>query len=195
MTVHGPVHIRWPAMCSALEAASRVVSLRPVIRQRSEENRGDLLAKVELPFFGGKLELLGYDCENELNAGAVADPTDALLVRRHGFEWGTRSLGATWEGSMGSSRVAVRAWDSRSASSATLRSEVGDAAEARSGRTESGVMATLARPTSAEGELLVGVRLSRGSTGVPGRVFRPLRVPGGTFVGGASAWLRAPDRA
>ena len=163
MTAHGPFTSGAGYVLSLRSGfPGGVLAPRDPAKIRGES--GDLLAKVELPFFGGRLKLLGYDSENELNAGAVADPTDALLVRRHGFEWGTRSLGATWEGSMGSSRVAVRAWDSRSASSATLRSEVGDAAEARSGRTESGVMATLARPTSAEGELLVGVRLSRGST-------------------------------
>ena len=91
---------------------------------------GDLLAKVELPVFGGGLKLLGYDSENELSAGAVADqPRNALSVRRNDFDWRTRALGATWEGSIGSSRVAIRTWDSRSAASATLLSEAGDAGE------------------------------------------------------------------
>ena len=163
MTVHGPL----------TSGAGYVLSLRsgfpdgvpaPGDPAKIRGESGDLLAKVEFPFFSGTLKLLGYDSENELNAGAVADPTDALLGRRHGFDWRTRSLGATWEGSIGSSRLSVRAWDSRSASSVTLLSEVGDAAEARSGRAESGVMATLIRPTSAEGELFVGARLSEGST-------------------------------
>ena len=126
---------------------------------------GDLLAKVELPVFGGRLNFLGYDSENELSAGAVADqPRDALPVLRNDFDWRTRALGATWEGRIGSSRVAIRAWDSRSAASAELLGAAGGAAEARNGRTESGVMATLNRPTSAEGELRVGARLTRGST-------------------------------
>ncbi len=164
MTVHGPL----------TSGAGYVLSLRsgfpggisaPSDPAKIRGESGDLLAKVELPFFGGRLNLLGYDSENELSTSAVADPTtDALLVGRNGFDWRTRSLGATWEGSIGSSQVAVRAWDSRSAASAALLSEVGDAADARSGRTENGVMATLTRPTSAEGELLVGARLTRGST-------------------------------
>ena len=73
---------------------------------------GDLLAKVELPFFGGGFELLGYSSENELNTGAIADPpSNAPLGARNRFEWATRALGAAWGRDVALGRVEARAWE------------------------------------------------------------------------------------
>ncbi len=108
---------------------------------------GDVLAKVEFQLLGGGLKVLGYESENELTSGAIAEPLlDALPVTRNGFEWRTQSFGATWDKTLGFWQVSVRAWDSRGAGYASLLTESGDANEVRNDRSERGVMATLTRP-------------------------------------------------
>lgn len=70
---------------------------------------GDWLAKVDGPVLGGRLEILGYGNENDINAAANALPDGETggPTSRNVFEWSSRSTGARWERRFSS--VAVRA--------------------------------------------------------------------------------------
>ncbi len=77
---------------------------------------GDWLAKLEMPIFRGRVRLLGYDSENEVEAAAaiatedVPSPTTVANL----FAWHSRSLGAEWNRSFSGTTVRVRGWSARS---------------------------------------------------------------------------------
>ncbi|HKA60705.1 MAG TPA: TonB-dependent receptor [Gemmatimonadales bacterium] len=64
---------------------------------------GDQLAKIESPFVGGRVRILGYDTETELDA---AGP----YTTRNTFVWRSRSVGADWKKPWGSALMRARAW-------------------------------------------------------------------------------------
>ena len=67
---------------------------------------GDGIAKLELPVRGGRLRLLGYTSDNELGAAATAEVAGN---GRHRFSWKSRSVGAAWTRTAGTT-VHVQAW-------------------------------------------------------------------------------------
>ena len=73
---------------------------------------GDWLAKLEAPVLGGRIQLLGYGNENDLNTAATVPPEDAAVQdpRRNTFEWTSRSLGAQWKRVFSSTAVRVLGW-------------------------------------------------------------------------------------
>ena len=101
--------------------AGYLVSLRSGLRDLSAPKRepsylkggtGDWLAKLEVPALRGRLLLLGYGNENDLNTSAVTTTADGTVrdPRRNVFEWSSRSLGAQWRGVLSSTTVRVVAW-------------------------------------------------------------------------------------
>lgn len=73
---------------------------------------GDLLGKIEVPAFGGRLRVLGYGGWNKLNAAAKAEDTTAPDPDpvRNEFTWHSRSVGARWSRRLSASTVVVQAW-------------------------------------------------------------------------------------
>ncbi|HEV8610560.1 MAG TPA: hypothetical protein VGS98_10910, partial [Thermoanaerobaculia bacterium] len=73
---------------------------------------GDWLAKLEAPAFGGRIKLLGYGNENDLNTAVVVAPDDGTTPdpRRNVFEWISRSLGAQWMRTFSGTAVRVVGW-------------------------------------------------------------------------------------
>ena len=165
MTVDGPLSSGAASYMFSVRSGFPSGVVTPHDPERIRGESGDLLAKVELQLLGGGLKALVYESENELTSSAIADPSpDALAGTRNGFEWRSQAFGATWERTLGFGQVAVRAWDSGAAGSASLLSEIEDGIEVRNDRSERGVMATLARTAPNGAELLVGARLTRGTT-------------------------------
>ncbi|MGH7477887.1 MAG: carboxypeptidase regulatory-like domain-containing protein, partial [Longimicrobiales bacterium] len=60
----------------------------------------DFMAKLQVPVLGGTLRLLLYDAENELTSADTVLEDDAppdALGSRNAFDWGSRSLGVSWD--------------------------------------------------------------------------------------------------
>jgi hypothetical protein len=73
---------------------------------------GDWLAKVETPAFGGRVQLLGYGNENDLNTavGLATDEGGTGDTRRNTFEWNSQSLGARWTRTFSRTALRVLGW-------------------------------------------------------------------------------------
>jgi hypothetical protein len=73
---------------------------------------GDRMAKLEVPAFGGLVRLLGYDSENEMTTAAAVPPDSgpAQTIGRNLFEWGNRSLGASWNREVRGTTMRATAW-------------------------------------------------------------------------------------
>jgi hypothetical protein len=56
---------------------------------------GDWLARLESPMLGGRLRLLGFLADDDLNVSAA--PTGQPGTPRNRFEWRSRSFGAEWQ--------------------------------------------------------------------------------------------------
>lgn len=125
----------------------------------------DLLAKVEVPVFGGRARLLGYESENELDAAAVAESADPAGSdrRRNAFGWYSRSLGAEWAGRAGAVSVRVRAWSASGDADATWNPGGGARMNMAAGRRDDGVVAVVDRMDSAS-TTLAGLRVLRSRT-------------------------------
>ena len=167
---------------------SGVVPPRDPAKIRGEA--GDLLAKVEVAFLGGAFELLGYDSENELNTGTIAEaPSNASLESRNRFEWATRALGAIWGRDLSPGRIEARAWDSRGSGSISLPS---DGTDVRNRRVERGLSATLTRRGAGGEELTLGTRLNRSSTEYESGGVMPFLSNGALTIGTASLVFDTP---
>ena len=59
---------------------------------------GDRIVKLATPAFGGRLRVLRYDSEIEVNTAAVVDsaPKPDASTPRNSFNWSSRSMGAEW---------------------------------------------------------------------------------------------------
>jgi hypothetical protein len=73
---------------------------------------GDRLATVHGAVLGGRLRVLGYDSENELDVAAIAHNADATRsgAGRNAFDWYSRSIGAEWTRPIGGATVRLLAW-------------------------------------------------------------------------------------
>lgn len=119
---------------------------------------GDRLATLELPAFGGRLRLLGYDNDNEVRAASVAnaDPGDADVMRNR-FAWHGRSIGAEWRSGAADGGVRLAAWHAASDVDADWLARTGPEVLA-SVRRDLGAMITLDRRAGAARTLL-GIRI------------------------------------
>jgi hypothetical protein len=98
---------------------------------------GDRLATIEAPAFGGRLRLLGYDNENELDAAAGAGG-------RNAFAWQSTSLGADWHGAFSGTLVRVLGWRASGAAGSRWSSLIAPV-ELRWSRDDAGLLATVER--------------------------------------------------
>ncbi|HEY7634796.1 MAG TPA: carboxypeptidase-like regulatory domain-containing protein [Gemmatimonadales bacterium] len=117
---------------------------------------GDLLAKLEIPVFGGRIRLLGYDSNNEISATASPDSV------RNAFEWHSRSFGAQWSRQFGTVGLRVQGWRA-SSDAAVLWDPAGEAISMAAGRRDNGLVAEIQR--SGEGATTaVGIRAQQSRT-------------------------------
>jgi hypothetical protein len=117
---------------------------------------GDLLAKLELPAFGGRIRLLGYDSNNEISASATPDSG------RSGFEWNSRSFGAEWSRRFGKVGLRFQGWHAASDAN-VLWDPLAEAIGMAATRRDDGLVAEIQRNT-ASGATTVGVRAQQSRT-------------------------------
>ncbi|MGH7646195.1 MAG: TonB-dependent receptor [Gemmatimonadales bacterium] len=73
---------------------------------------GDWLAKLESRLFGGRIRVLGYGRDTEIEAAAVAVPEGAGAsgIARNVFVWRSRSAGGEWTRQLDGVAFQIRAW-------------------------------------------------------------------------------------
>jgi Carboxypeptidase regulatory-like domain len=154
LTLDGPI----------AEGAGYLLSLRsglPDITAPEEPSylrgeTGDLLAKLELPAFGGRIRLLGYNSSNEISASATPDSL------RNGFEWNSLSFGAQWSRRFGRLGLQFQGW--HAASDAHVAWDpAGEAIGMAASRQDEGLVAELQRNTTS-GTTTAGVRAQQSRT-------------------------------
>jgi|GEM_PF-718210 len=120
ITFDGPLAAAGSGPTDGAAAAGYLVSLRSGLPDALAPERessyvlgetGDWLAKVEAPALGGRVQLLGYGNENDLNTGVAVAPESGLPdPRRNNFEWNGQSLGARWTRDIGGTVLRVQGW-------------------------------------------------------------------------------------
>ncbi|MGQ0647685.1 MAG: TonB-dependent receptor [Gemmatimonadaceae bacterium] len=91
---------------------------------------GDWLARLERATLGGRLRLLGFVSEDELDAQAAADVAGGPPARRlrNRFEWSSTSVGAVWRREGRSADWRAQAWSARGSAGALWLAEAGSVA-------------------------------------------------------------------
>ncbi len=117
---------------------------------------GDLLGKLELPAFGGRVRLLGYDSNNEISATATPDSV------RNAFEWSSRSFGAEWRRRLGKLGLRFQGWHAGSDAD-VLWDPLGEAIAMAAARRDYGLVAEIQRNTTT-GATTAGVRVQQSHT-------------------------------
>ena len=112
----------------------------------------DALAKIELAALGGRLRLLGYESENELDAAAAANA--ARGSRRNTFEWESSSVGLDWKRTLGSNDIQLLLWSAQGSAEANWLGAGSNALHAA--RHDIGLVATIER-----GAAQLGARVQR----------------------------------
>ncbi len=120
ITFDGPLAAAGTGPTEGAAAAGYLVSLRSGlpdgIAPKNEYSyvrgeTGDWLAKLEAPALGGRVQLLGYGNENDLNTAIAVAPEGAIPdPRRNTFEWNGQSLGARWSRVLGGTALRVQGW-------------------------------------------------------------------------------------
>lgn len=163
LTIDGPVGIA---------GAGFLISLRSgfpsLLAPRGEAsylrgNTGDWLAKLELPAFGGRIRLLGYDSENEIDAAAAVDSAgDPISASRNAFEWSSDSWGAEWKREISGLALRVQGWSASGAAEAAWAGQVAGV-DLNSARRDEGLLASGGR-SSGGTTTLAGIRIERSRT-------------------------------
>ncbi|HEY8258428.1 MAG TPA: carboxypeptidase-like regulatory domain-containing protein [Gemmatimonadales bacterium] len=114
-TFDGPVG--WKDAGYLLSLRSTFPGLLPHSGEGSylEGDASDWLAKIESPFAGGRLRLLGYGSDNDISTarGTVVSP-GAAIAGRNGFRWSARSFGANWSHRAGGAFLKLGVWSAGS---------------------------------------------------------------------------------
>lgn len=123
---------------------------------------GDRLAKVEVPAFGGRVRLLAYDSENEIDAAAHIAGEDAGPTR-HTFAWNSASFGLEWRRSLGAITTRMVGWHATMDASSRWAATRGGVLGAE--RRDLGMLVTAERQ---DGDVttLAGIRIERSRTEV-----------------------------
>lgn len=121
----------------------------------------DWLGMIEAPLGGGKVRVLGFMSEDLVNLQASADINGGPSGdrRRHQFEWGTGSVGATWDMQSSGDAWRVAAWRARGDVEGAWIGRDGRLGLA-SARGEAGVAASFAR-TGARSAMRLATRVER----------------------------------
>ena len=155
LTIDGPI---------GLGGAGFLVSVRSnaaaLLAPRGEASyvrgeTGDRLATLESPALGGRLRLLGYDNDNEINAAATAD-------LRNAFDWQSSSLGAEWRRTFSHTVVRLLGWSAQGHAGSEWWSPVAPVSMGWS-RQDVGLLATV-RHSSNYGATDAGIRLEHSNT-------------------------------
>lgn len=125
----------------------------------------DWLGKVESPLVGGRLRLVSYGSQNEIDAAATAELSDtaaAIDPTRNTLQWDSRSLGTEWSRPLGRALFVLRSWTASGNADAEWTGP--DSLESlASSRRENGLLAMVELPV-AGGSTSAGVRLQRSET-------------------------------
>ncbi len=126
---------------------------------------GDRLAKVTAPLLGGRINVLGYESTNEIEAAAAIAPDPSPPERlENTFSWNSRSLGASWTRDFSDLTVEIRGWSALSDAGAVWHDTSTRGAEhLEADRRDEGLLATLER-RGGTGITTVGVRVERSGT-------------------------------
>jgi hypothetical protein len=171
-TSHGRVTLHGPLGASGagflLSARSGLPGLVPPEGDPSylRGRTGDVLAKVEIPVFGGRLRVLGYDSGNEIDAATLAESPDSASAAppRNEFEWDSRSFGVEWARSAGDGvALRIQGWNARGEAEAIWRPTEGAGFRLESDREDQGILAAVERG-SAERFSGAGIRVQRSWT-------------------------------
>jgi hypothetical protein len=135
---------------------------------------GDVLLKLELPAPGGRFLLLGYEGENEFSAAAAAlddgEPPTPVDMRRHSFNWLSKSVGAQWLAEVAGWSVQALGWSAYANAQAEWRPAATAPQALRAAREDLGVQALIERKRAATVTTL-GASLRRSTTSY--RVHQP----------------------
>jgi hypothetical protein len=108
---------------------------------------GDLLAKVEAPALGGRVQVLGYESGNRLDAAAqaeIAPDSAGGGSPRNVFEWRSHSVGVGWSRALSpGGRIRVQAWNARGESEASWRPTAGQRLALEADREDRGLTAAV----------------------------------------------------
>lgn len=117
MTVDGPVGRAGAGYLLALRSAFPGLLFHKSDRSYLRGEGGDWLGKIETPLFAGRLRLLGYGSDTEVDAATRTEADSIAEPPRNNLSWNSRSFGLGWTRQFGSASIDVRMW-----------SAVGDAA-------------------------------------------------------------------
>ncbi|MBA3554229.1 MAG: TonB-dependent receptor [Gemmatimonadales bacterium] len=109
VTLDGPIGGTGAGVLVSLRSAFPGVPLPERDRSYLRVESGDRLVKVEAPLLGGRLRLLGYDSENEIDAAAEADGLGPEAPRNV-FEWHSGSVGVEWKRAFSGLALGLTGW-------------------------------------------------------------------------------------
>jgi carboxypeptidase family protein len=156
LTIDGPVGVAGAGYLLSLRSGLPDITAPAKDPSYLRGETGDLLAKLELPAFGGRVRLLGYDSSNELSASASPDSL------RNGFQWNSRSFGAEWSRRLGKLGLRFQAWHAAS-DAGVLWDPAGEAIGMAAARRDAGLVAVVQRNTTS-GSTTAGVRAQQSRT-------------------------------
>jgi len=125
---------------------------------------GDRLATLESPLLGGRLRLLGYDNENEINTAAGAHG-------RNAFDWRSTSMGAEWRRAFSQTTVRVLGWSATGRAGSAWSGTIAPVIMQWS-RADAGMLATV-QHSSDHAATVAGVRVERSNTSYRVRLDQP----------------------
>jgi len=160
VTVDGPAGFRDAGFALSLRSGYPAIVAPRDDPSHLRGETGDWLGKVEAPAFGGRLRLLGYGSEDEIDAAVDAD-TPAPETGRNRFDWQSRSLGFAWSrDGPGDLAFALRGWSAGSSAGATWPGAGGGATALDSERRDAGFLLEVTREGGGR-STSAGVRLER----------------------------------
>ncbi len=124
---------------------------------------GDWLAKLEAPVFGGRVRLLGYDSENDVNTAALAEgDAGPSPAPRNVFEWHSQSFGVEWRRLFSTLDVRVLSWRASGDASSVWRTQAAGM-EMAAARRDEGLLAVMEHG-AAGATTAAGIRIERSGT-------------------------------
>ncbi len=124
----------------------------------------DWLVKLEAPAFGGRVQVLGYNSVNEIDAAAAAAVGEgpSLDIPRNVFEWHSRSVGADWRRVFSSTAVHVLGWSATGDAGAVWAGQTAQV-DLTADRRDEGLLAAVEQ-SSAGTTTVAGIRVERSRT-------------------------------
>jgi hypothetical protein len=106
----------------------------------------DVLAKLEAPAFGGRIHVIAYDSEDEIDAAATPETQEpGLDPQRNVFEWHSSSLGASFVRAVARVNMRLQLWRASADANVLWLLHSGATASMSADREEDGVLIALER--------------------------------------------------